>query len=535
MGDRPTSENPSKTTDVLTGLMDTRRQRPFRFLALAATALVLLVPVGPAFAAKHHHHRATTTAHRASTTTSTTSTTVAGLKLINYYPANYGWSGMWTHWQPATLNHDMAKAASLGANTIRVITFPYTMGWPAVSSTMESRLRQMLAMASAHGLKVQLTLYDYWGQYDHLAQSQQWTTSLLSPLRGNKTVSFVEVQNEVAPAGAGVVTWLRAQIPLIHSLLPGVPVTVSAAGGLAGMKELKLALAPTTPDFWDLHYYGLARLAYATFEQAKAVAEPSPLLIGEAGLSTVLSYTGASSQAAAEDEQKSWFSVVDAAARGAGLPPVAPWTLYDFAAHAIPSADAAPKEYGFGLYHTNGSAKPAASTVAAAFAVRVATKVATSFQATNSTFTTIKGDSNLPSMWQRWYPSGVIKVAASAGPGHVNALEFSGTGSRPGGVTSVYTTPTQPVIAHRAWTASVEARGASSTGQNFLCIAWYDGSNRWLGNSTSRMLPVGTTGWTTLSVRATPPPGAVGAAIYLDSGGNRGTVLYASPKWSVAS
>jgi hypothetical protein len=51
-----------------------------------------------------------------------------------------------------------------------------------------------------------------------------------------------------------------------------------------------------------------------------------------------------------------------------GLPTPAPWILNDFSPGAIPSPMADdPAQYGFGLFQLNGTPKPAAAVVRAAF------------------------------------------------------------------------------------------------------------------------------------------------------------------------
>jgi hypothetical protein len=451
---------------------------------------------------------------------------VSNLKLANYYPARNAWSLMWTRWRPREINHDMARAATLHANAIRVIAFPYTMGWPEVRRPMESRLRAMLAMASRHGLKVELTLYDHWEQYGDRAQSRQWTQSILRPLRGNETVAFIEVKNEIEPSNSTAMQWLPSQIRQIHRVLPGVPVTVSADGQLAGLLALKQALGSQAPDFWDLHYYGPSRLAYATFVEARLAVGKRPLIVGETGASTAASVTNAASWTVSDDFQREWFYVVEAAAAAAGLPPAAPWTLDDFTSRAIPYPHVADAQYRYGLFRTNGTPKPAAHVVASAFKGRPPTSRPAAFRR-------VQG-SDLPSMWHQWYPSGQLSVIRGAGPHGDNAVQFAHTLRQLGGVTSIYTTPVQPVRPHRRWTASVRARGIGSTGANFLSLSWYDANDNWLGNSESRVLKGGSTNWTRLHVQARPPPGAAGVSVYLDSAGNRGRVLFANPRWATS-
>src|SRR5690349_14755417 len=87
------------------------------------------------------------------------------LKLINYFPAHGGWSFMWQRWDAATLDADFARIAALHANTVRLILQAATFGYPSPAPAMQARLARTVALAQAHGLRVQLTLFDWWYRY----------------------------------------------------------------------------------------------------------------------------------------------------------------------------------------------------------------------------------------------------------------------------------------------------------------------------------------------------------------------------------
>jgi hypothetical protein len=62
----------------------------------------------------------------------------------------------------------------LHTNTVRIILQAWTIGYPTPQPIMLTHLAQMLALAQAHGLRVQLTLFDWWNSYDDLTGSRQW-------------------------------------------------------------------------------------------------------------------------------------------------------------------------------------------------------------------------------------------------------------------------------------------------------------------------------------------------------------------------
>src|SRR5437016_2291688 len=76
---------------------------------------------------------------------------LAGLKLINYYPAHDAQTNLWMRWDPAAIDADFARVVSLHANAVRLILFTPTFGYPDPSATMLDRLAAVIALADAHG------------------------------------------------------------------------------------------------------------------------------------------------------------------------------------------------------------------------------------------------------------------------------------------------------------------------------------------------------------------------------------------------
>ncbi|MBV9786773.1 MAG: hypothetical protein JOZ51_01255, partial [Chloroflexi bacterium] len=75
---------------------------------------------------------------------------IVTLKGTNYYPANHPWGFMWTEWDGAAVDRDLARARrELGINTVRVLV-PYrkSEGWTDgkgnISPQMLDRLREFI-------------------------------------------------------------------------------------------------------------------------------------------------------------------------------------------------------------------------------------------------------------------------------------------------------------------------------------------------------------------------------------------------------
>jgi hypothetical protein len=291
---------------------------------------------------------------------------LAGLRLVNYYPAADPWTRMWSDWQPAVLNQGFARIRALGGNAVRIVVFPDTFGWPVPSTLMATRFRDTLAIAAAHGLGVQITLFDQWHSFSEIGPSRVWLRSLLRPYADDPEIRLAEIKNEVDPSDAAEVSWVRALLPALHSVLPRTPTTVSVSGatGPAGFSRLLRELHSVPLDVADMHFYGSAQSAFGWMLAAKRAAGPLPLFIGEVGYPADNTTRG---QAAADVAQAHWFSVVFAAARAAGVGFPAPWTLNDFMRGTVPGAAAESSQNRFGLYTTAGQPRPAALAVKQAF------------------------------------------------------------------------------------------------------------------------------------------------------------------------
>lgn len=293
---------------------------------------------------------------------------VSGTKLINYFPSAAVSQGMWWNWNPTTVNADMGKIASLGANTVRLFVYPQEFGYPTPISTFTKELSQAVQMASSHGLKVVLSLFNaYAPVYTDLPGSEQWASSILAPYRGNSEISYVELQNEIDPTNSAAMTWASTMLPVLRADAAR-PVSVSVSGWDSPLNLGYLIRSLTNqPDIYDFHYYGPASDALSVLRTLKQWVSGAPLIIGETGYSTNPNNTDiagvAPTVAAHEAYQSSFFQTLESDTHSLGLPPAAPWVLQDFQ----PTQYISPNDQDFGLLRLDGSAKPAAAVIQSAF------------------------------------------------------------------------------------------------------------------------------------------------------------------------
>jgi hypothetical protein len=393
---------------------------------------------------------------------------------------------------------------------------------------MLSHLAQIITLAANHGLQVQLTLFDWWSSYTDIAGSQQWASAVLSPYAHDPRIAFVELQNEMDPTNAAAMSWARQMLPFIRSLVPGTPLTISVWDGVGvpRLSALLSALQPASLDFADLHYYGGADVAETVLQQAMNAAAPLPLFIGETGYSSSLGNTQGSdlpnTTQSLEAYQDYYTRSVEFAAQSLGLPVAAVWTLTDFAPGSLTWVSSATSpEYGFGLYRTDGSAKPAAASVSAVMAGgAVDTTIDNGFESCTAGST--------PPQWLIYHGSeGQFACDMTVSHSGTASARISQSTGDSAGEPAFYETPiVGTLVPGKTYTATVWARGLNATGATGVVIAWFSATTGWLSNTSSAALPAGTTNWTQLTASGVAPAGATYVQIHLRSSYNTGTAWF---------
>jgi hypothetical protein len=84
---------------------------------------------------------------------------------------------------------------------------------------MASELGQVLSLAGAEGLHVQLTLFDWWSSYLQVHNSELWLSSLLAGYANDRQIAFIELQNEIDPADTAAMAWARAVLPAARGVV----------------------------------------------------------------------------------------------------------------------------------------------------------------------------------------------------------------------------------------------------------------------------------------------------------------------------
>jgi len=438
------------------------------------------------------------------------------LRLVNYYPAHNGWTYMWSRWDPAQIDRDFGLIASLDANAVRVIVQPSAFGFPDPNPAAQTKLDTVIALAAAHGLSVQLTLFDWWTDYKRIPKSKRWVRELLQRYAGDSRIAAVELRNELDPSNATAVTWAVAMLPYLRTILPGVPLTLSvdANDSVRKLTLLKSELGTSQPDFWSYHYYDKPELAYQAFAAAQAAVAPTPLFVGETGYHPGDSDPPVEKRADLEDEQVRYFRTISAATSLLALPPAAPWILLDFARGGTPRRMNS-AEYTFGLFHIDGTPKPVVASIRAAFD-------------SNQPDPFFNGGFELagPALWRR---RGAATFARDTTVFHegIASESIGALGASKTFRASLSTIPPVPwVVPGATMTLSAWVRGDRVTGTNEIVIRYYDQSRNQIAEGDSEPIAQGTTDWAQVTLQTVVPPAASYVRIMLTSDGNAGRVWF---------
>jgi hypothetical protein len=445
------------------------------------------------------------------------------LRVVSYYPADAGWTRMWEPWRPERISADLRRLRGLKANTVRVVLPTYFIGYPEPEERYLERLREFVGIAARNGLRVQLTLFDWWGAYRDIEGSKRWTRAVLEPYVGDPRIAFVELRNEIDTTDEDALSWTRELVPwLRHLLREQTPVTVSVAG-MTPARDLRALVAAlpagARPDFFDAHHFtGGGELADRVFSTLRDIAAPTPLWIGELGYPTSTTQSGLQgvplTPTAQEAAQEHYFKLCFRALARLGLPAPGIWILDDFAPGAIPQSDIDEREpeYHFGLFREDGSAKPAAAAVRRLFAGRVETGFNGGFEAAVAA----EDGAAVPAVWGS---TGELRLARDTTRARSGAASARVVG-RPGGSGTFLVTPITAAARNGRAELSAWARGARATVR--VAIAWFDPEGRQVGQRWTS-LRAGPR-WRRAEVVAKPPVGAAFARIVIRAHEVKGSI-----------
>jgi hypothetical protein len=151
---------------------------------------------------------------------------------VNYYPASTPWRDFWTEYDGQVIDTDMARAAGLGFDALRIFV-PLGVGPERPSDDVLDKLDDFLARARGHRLRVIVTLFDLDVDYRTGAwvAADRYLERLLDRFRDDPTILAWDLKNEAdlddRRVGRPLVdAWLRHVILTARALDPKHLLTV---------------------------------------------------------------------------------------------------------------------------------------------------------------------------------------------------------------------------------------------------------------------------------------------------------------------
>jgi hypothetical protein len=243
-----------------------------------------------------------------------------------------------------------------------------------------------------------------------------------------------------------------------------------------------------------VHYFGGGgELALHVLSRAKEVAAPTPVRVGETGYPTTTALTGFGGVPRTPDAQEAaqahFVAALAWGARAAGVPPPGLWLLDDLRPEAVPDRrvfDDDP-DLHFGLFRTDGTAKPAAAVVRAVYSNRARFPF-------NAGFERAVAAESGPDVPAEWSMQGArVAFAVDAGVAREGAASARITPDGIGAGSFAITPPDGGLRGGERVAAHAWARRAAPGGRVLVAIEWVDPSGRILGRATSPPLPAVTT------------------------------------------
>lgn len=288
-------------------------------------------------------------------------TPIKKAKGLNYYPKDSPWDTFGKKFNEDVIDKDFKLIDEMGINTIRIFVPFEDFGKSQLDYEKVNRLRRTLELAEKNHLKVIITLFDFYGNYE----VTDWTitakhaTLIVEACKDAKALLAWDVKNEPdldfeSRGKLRVLNWLEQMVVTIRNNDPNHAITVGWSSPEAGSELVDML------DFISFHYYRDIASFEDDYTLLKSKAKSKPIMLQEYGLS---SYRGLWNFYLGSDEkQASYYAKFQPLLATNDIPFLA-WTLYDFTEVPTSVVGRLPwrksKQYYFGFLDSEGKKKAA--------------------------------------------------------------------------------------------------------------------------------------------------------------------------------
>ncbi len=253
---------------------------------------------------------------------------VAPMKGVNYYPRDSPWATFGPKFNNSIINNDFGVIRKMGLNTIRIFVQYEDFGAASIVPKKIELLRKTLYLAAANDLKVVITLFDFYGDYDipNWTLTHRHAETLVKALKEHPALLGWDIKNEPdldfdSRGEQRVTAWLREMLVAVQKWDSLHPVTIGWSSPEAA------TILANEVDYISFHYYRKVDEFEDAYKLLKKAAGSKPLVLQEYGFS---SYDGIwNAYLGSEDTQAAYYEEIQGILDREQLPFLF-WGLHDF-------------------------------------------------------------------------------------------------------------------------------------------------------------------------------------------------------------
>ncbi|ALM07466.1 glycosyl hydrolase family 5 [Sediminicola sp. YIK13] len=281
-------------------------------------------------------------------------------KGVNYYPKDSPWAMFGDNFKEEIVDKDFDILQKMGLNTVRIFVPYEDFGIAKVDEQKLAKLKRTLDKAGAHELKVIVTLFDFYGDYD----IRDWTFThrhaeqIVTALKDHEALLAWDIKNEpdldFESRGKEVVlAWLEQLVLIVKQWDKNHPVTIGWSN-----PEVAVQLSEEV-DFVSFHYYKELSQFKAAIDMLQSSIPDKVLVLQEYGYS---SYYGIwNGYQGDQKDQADYYKQIQTILDKEHIPFLF-WTMYDFEEVPTSVVGSLPwrreRQKYFGFLDSEGEAKP---------------------------------------------------------------------------------------------------------------------------------------------------------------------------------
>jgi hypothetical protein len=283
------------------------------------------------------------------------------IKGINYYPKDSPWNMFGDDFDIDIISNDFKIVKNANLNSVRIFIQYEDFGKAILKEDKLEKLKQVLDEAIKQEIKVVVTLFDFYGNYDVL----DWTLTykhakgIVTKFKDHPAILAWDLKNEPnldfkSRGKNNVVSWLEYLMVMVKSIDKNHPITI-------GWSNVESAsILSDKVDYVSFHYYEDLSKFEKEYLKLKSEIKNKPIILQEFGVSSYKGFWNPFGRS--KSNQANFHKEIQEILEKNKIHFMS-WTLYDFrevpksVVGGLPWRTNPQKKFGF--ISTNGKKKPA--------------------------------------------------------------------------------------------------------------------------------------------------------------------------------